>query len=234
MATEISIIIPTKNEEKHLPFLLKDIIKQEKLENYEIIVSDNNSTDKTRKIAEKFNCKIVDGGLPSKARNNGGKIAQGKFLVFFDADVRLISNTYIYDIINLMKRKKIECIIPTPKANTKNIFDKISFDIASLFIFITKPIYALSIGANIICTKKSFEKVRGFNENLIFAEDSNFTNSISKHFKTKTLISKRYYYDTRRLQKEGRMKYYFSSLKKTYNAIILNKKESYDFDIYNK
>jgi len=234
MAIKFSIIIPTKNEEKYLPDLLKDIKRQKNIKNYEIIVSDNNSSDKTRTIAKNFNCKIVDGGLPSKARNNGGKIAKGKYLIFFDADVRLISETYIYDIIELMKQKDIDCIIPTIKANTKNLFDKFVFEIISSFVFLTKPIYTLSFGANIFCSKKAFEKVRGFDENLIFAEDIDFTNKISKLYRTKTLFFKRYYFNLRRAKAQGRTKCYFSNLKKIYNTIVLKKKENYEFDIYDK
>ena len=83
----LSIIIPTLNEEKHLPRLLKNI-KDNNLENYEIIVADNNSKDKTRQIAKKYRCKIVQGGLPSKAKNNGAKAARGSLLFFIELVLR--------------------------------------------------------------------------------------------------------------------------------------------------
>ncbi len=75
----ISIIIPTLNEEKYLPKLLRSIKEQDFKEELEIIVADANSEDKTREIAKKFSCKIVEGGLPAKARNEGAKIAKGRF-----------------------------------------------------------------------------------------------------------------------------------------------------------
>ena len=48
----ISIVIPTLNEEKYLSKLLKSI-KNQTFKDYEIIVSDNNSKDNTKKIAKK-------------------------------------------------------------------------------------------------------------------------------------------------------------------------------------
>ena len=51
----ISIIIPTYNEEEYLPVLL-DSIKKQSYTDYEIIVADANSTDRTREIAEEYGC----------------------------------------------------------------------------------------------------------------------------------------------------------------------------------
>ncbi|MEN6592532.1 MAG: glycosyltransferase family A protein, partial [Methanobacterium sp.] len=58
---KISIIIPTYNEEEYLPYLLESIKRQD-FTDYEVIVADAHSTDKTREIAKSFGAKIVDGG----------------------------------------------------------------------------------------------------------------------------------------------------------------------------
>ena len=63
MQSFLSIVIPTLNEEKYLPNLLQ-CIKAQKLNDYEIIVSDGNSIDKTIKIAKKYH------GTTSKSANN--------------------------------------------------------------------------------------------------------------------------------------------------------------------
>ena len=84
----ISIIIPAYNEEKFIEQTLISLKKQNCGIPYEIIVCDNNSKDKTPEIAQKYADKVVSetkqgGGY---ARNKGASIAQGKYLVFTDAD----------------------------------------------------------------------------------------------------------------------------------------------------
>ena len=84
----LSIVIPTLNEKNYLPRLLESIKRQDFLD-YEIIVADAGSWDKTLKIAENFGCKIVSGGAPPKGKNLGAEIAQGEIIFFIDADVIL-------------------------------------------------------------------------------------------------------------------------------------------------
>ncbi len=68
----LSIIIPTLNEEKWLLFILESI-KHQNFKNYEIIVADAGSRDKTIAIAKHYGCEIVPGGCPAAGRNNGAK-----------------------------------------------------------------------------------------------------------------------------------------------------------------
>ena len=91
-----SVVIPTFNEEKYLPLLLKDLESQT-FKDFEVIVSDANSTDSTRSIAKNYGATVCDGGLPSVGRNNGAKIAKGDILIFLDADVR-IKNDFIESV----------------------------------------------------------------------------------------------------------------------------------------
>ena len=88
----LSIIIPTLNEEDYLPLLLESIKKQNFAEG-EVIVADARSQDKTVEIAKSYGCKVVPGGLPPKARNEGAKKARGELFLFLDADVVLPENS---------------------------------------------------------------------------------------------------------------------------------------------
>ncbi len=55
---KLSIIIPTYNEEEYLPKLLYSI-KEQNFKDYEIIVADAGSIDKTKEIAESYGCKVI-------------------------------------------------------------------------------------------------------------------------------------------------------------------------------
>ena len=86
---KISIIIPTLNEEKNLPRVLRSIknYMKNRNEKYEIIVVDGYSKDKTVEIAKKFGAKVIfdDVGKGSALRK-GMKVAKGDIVITMDAD----------------------------------------------------------------------------------------------------------------------------------------------------
>jgi len=89
---EVSIIIPTKNEQEYLPKLL-DSIKLQGVSDLEIIVAISPQTeDRTAKIALDYGCRVVEGGPLAFARNSGAREAGGNILLFIDADVILPEN----------------------------------------------------------------------------------------------------------------------------------------------
>jgi glycosyltransferase involved in cell wall biosynthesis len=89
----ISVIIPAFNEEKFLGNCLFSL-KNQDFNDFEIIVVDNNSRDKTSKIAKKFGVKLVSekNQGAALARNRGAKEAKGEILAFTDADTILPKN----------------------------------------------------------------------------------------------------------------------------------------------
>lgn len=103
---ETSIIIRTLNEEKHLGNLLRAIAEQE-YKDYEIIVVDSGSTDRSIEIAEKHNAKIIS--IESRdftfgyALNIGAKAAAGKYLVTASAHVLPLDNRWLTNIIAPLK-----------------------------------------------------------------------------------------------------------------------------------
>jgi glycosyltransferase involved in cell wall biosynthesis len=87
---KISIVIPTLNEEKNLPIVLREILnffKRRKEYKYEIIVVDGFSTDKTVEIAKKFGAKILYDNIgKGSALRKGMKAAKGDIIITMDAD----------------------------------------------------------------------------------------------------------------------------------------------------
>ncbi len=91
---DISVIVPTYNEEKYIKKTLKAIVNQKTKLNYELIVSDCKSADRTVKIAKRYADKIIINDKKSVAytRNKGASPAKGKILVFIDADTEIYSD----------------------------------------------------------------------------------------------------------------------------------------------
>lgn len=84
----ISVIIPAHNEERLIGRCLWSLKFQKKSEPYEIIVVNNNSTDKTTQIIKALKIKMINETIPGPgpARNAGAKAARGSILAFTDAD----------------------------------------------------------------------------------------------------------------------------------------------------
>jgi len=195
-----SIVIPTLNEEKYLPKLLNSIKKQT-LKDYEIIVSDAGSNDKTKIIAKKQGCKTVNGGMPSIGRNSGAKKAKGEILIFFDSDVEIVSKNFLREVDTMMK--KVEVAAPNYVPDTKNIFFRLSYYVANKYILLTRNISGCAIGHCIICKKDLFNLVGGFDETIVFSEDYEFSARASKKGKFMVLKNLDILVSMRRFDKDG-------------------------------
>src|SRR3989338_940044 len=200
----ISLIIPAFNEEGYLPRLLESIKKQA-YKNYEIIVADANSKDKTRQIAKRYGCRIVKGGMPAVGRNNAAKAAKGDILLFLDADIQFDKN-FLKNTIKEFEERNLNvagCYI-RPLGN--NIIDKIFFEIFNLWIFITQFFYPNASGSGIFCKKWLHKKVQGFDETIKLSEDMDYVKKCSRYGKFRILRTAKSYVSMRRFEKEGRFK----------------------------
>ncbi len=79
---KISVVIPCYNEEEGIARVIPSLPTSVD----EVIVVDNNSTDKTAQIAEGFGARVVFEPINqiSRARNSGARAADGRYLVFLD------------------------------------------------------------------------------------------------------------------------------------------------------
>lgn len=91
----VSVIIPARNEAHTLPHLLKDLAQQTTIP-LEIICVDDDSTDDTASVAAAYGAKVIAAPPRPKgwlgkpwACQTGALAAEGKQLLFLDADVRL-------------------------------------------------------------------------------------------------------------------------------------------------
>ena len=95
----VSVIVTTKNEELNIAACLESVAQQS-MPLLEMIVVDNFSEDKTVQIARQFGAKVFQLGPERSAqRNYGVEQAQGKYILYLDADMRL-SQKVIEECVN--------------------------------------------------------------------------------------------------------------------------------------
>ena len=124
---ETSIVIRTLNEEKHLGNLLR-AIESQKYKDYEIIVVDSGSTDKTLEIAESFKVKIIR--IESRdftfgyALNVGCAASLGKYLVFVSAHIIPTNELWLTNLLRPFKDEKVAMVYGKQMGNEKSKFSE--------------------------------------------------------------------------------------------------------------
>lgn len=111
---QVSIIIPTYNEEEYISNCLVSIQNQD-FKDYEIIVVDNGSFDRTCEIVKLFRkVKLLtqtEIKSPGPSKNLGANNSKGDILLFIDAD-ELIYDGYIQKLIKPILNNKCKATIP--------------------------------------------------------------------------------------------------------------------------
>ncbi len=197
----ISIIIPTLNEEDYLPNLLESIKSQDFLD-YEIIVSDGGSTDKTLEIAKSYGCIVTKGGLPARGRNNGAKIAKGELLFFLDADT-ILPDDFFKKLLEEFEVKKLDiasfCLTPLPIKKLSSLITEIFYN--KMICVLEKKLPHGAVG--ILVKKNIFDLLGGYDEKIKLAEDHDLIRRSAKQGRFGIIRSVKILFSDRRFIKEG-------------------------------
>jgi len=202
---KISVVIPTYNEEKNIGKCLKVITRQTiPRKEYEIIIVDWGSTDRTKKIAKQY----VDRFILQKsegiggARNDGVRIAKADIIATTDADC-LVSGDWLEKMLNHFEDKRYVAVCGSdgpvekdPKARAIYFFLKNIIHFASFF-----HLYCLG-GGNTAFRKRQFLRVGGY-RNLSFSDDADLGFRLAKIGRIKYDRSIYVKLSTRRMEKQG-------------------------------
>ena len=232
-----SIIIPTLNEEKLLPGLLKSLSAKEIKEkyNYEIIISDGGSTDRTVEIAREYADIIIEKQKNKTqniaiGRNVGAQSAKGAILIFLNGDIKLENPKLLFEEIEnkFLKSKFLAmtcCVKIFPEE--ENITDILfSTFYNNYFHFLNFIGLGMGRGECHIVKREIFKEVKGYDERLAAGEDFDLFRRIRKKgeifFDRKLIV----YESPRRYRKNGHFRILFTWLINSIYIIFAKKSKS--------
>lgn len=159
----ISVIVPTFNEEEGVEACLKSLCDQTlPRDQYEIIVVDGNSKDKTREIAEKYADKVFiqTGKKVGGARNDGAMASKYDILATTDADCFLPCDwleKVLADFAKYPDASTIYGIVYPLEPGIKHKLSLLGYNIVSRIGYWTGTIY-MTLGCNTAFRKDLFLK----------------------------------------------------------------------------
>jgi glycosyltransferase involved in cell wall biosynthesis len=166
----LSVIVPAYNEEKYLAATLEHIRAAcSGLDNVDIIIVDNDSTDRTRDVAEKFGARIITEHEHNigKVRNTGAANASGELLIFVDADT-LVDKTLFRKIVEVMEDEK--CFggsVNIRYAAAKRIWVRYYL---MMWLFLGR-LFRMQQGAAQFSRKRYFDEIGGYDASIYIGED---------------------------------------------------------------
>lgn len=185
MSVAYSVIIPAYNEQAWLAVSLPALRKAMEAVDLpgEVIVVDNNSSDRTAAVARQHGARVVFEPINqiSRARNAGAKCAEGRYLVFLDADT-LLPPALLGSV--LAKLGSGDCC----GGGALVVMDH-AIPWYTRWILLGWNSLAvrckLAAGCFIYCLREGFEAVGGFSQQVFASEEIWFSRSLSRWGQTR-------------------------------------------------
>jgi glycosyltransferase involved in cell wall biosynthesis len=169
---KISVVVPAFNEERLLLGTLAGLpdamrVVEERGWSWELIVCDNNSTDRTAALARGFGAKVVFEPVNqiSRARNRGAAHASGDWLLFVDADSRP-SPELVRDAADAIDAG---CLAGGATVAFETRDPAVRFWL--LLWNATSRLMKWAAGSFVFCEADAFHEARGFSEALYAGEE---------------------------------------------------------------
>ena len=178
----LTIVIPCKNEGITINQTLSLLNFQNGINGVKVIVSDSSDDETTYHLENRnkdyFNLEIIQGGLPSKARNKGAERATTPFILFMDADMMILDTNLLQECMDIIMNERLDLL--TTKVRTTNGKYNYVFRTFDLIQGITRYITPFCLGGFMLIRKSTFITLNGFDEDAKVAEDY----LLSKQIKT--------------------------------------------------
>ena len=184
---KLSFVIPAWNEEKLIGKTIESVQVSAEKYNFEIIVADDASDDRTPEIARELGAIVVscNNRQIGPTRNDGAKVATGDIFIFVDADT-IVSEAVVRETVEAIENGAVAGgSFPTFEGKIPLIAKLLTPSLQ-----ITFRILRIAAGAYMFCTTESFEKAGRFDPKFFAAEEVHLSNKLHKYGKYKTIKSR--------------------------------------------
>ncbi len=199
----LTVVIPTYNEEESLPALLASL-KSQQFTDFEVVVADANSADRTREIALAAGARVVEGGKVARGRNRGAAAAKGDVVLFLDADVTLPHPWFLQMALGEFYERELVAATCKIEALSDRPVDKIFHGAFNAFMVATQRVLPHAPGFCIFARRDVHVAIAGFDEEIRLAEDHDYVLRASKFGPFGVLRSCRIPVSVRRFDRDGR------------------------------
>lgn len=233
----VSVVIPAYNEEKYLPATLESLVGQQTQQDFEVIVVDNASTDRTSEIAKSFASRLKHLRVVlekekgrGRARVTGFSQAKGDIILCTDADTVLPPQwidamTKPFEDASVMAASSAAVILDF------DAFTNWIYNIGDLLYMWSYRVflgYNTIVGFSLAVRREAYEKSGGFRADLKAQEDVEFGMRLHKQGKIVFLPQVKVIVSGRRF-KDGILNGILQYIKTTYDFFVL-KKSSIDLE----
>ncbi|HCM38075.1 MAG: Glycosyl transferase [Candidatus Gottesmanbacteria bacterium GW2011_GWB1_43_11] len=171
----ISVVVPAYNEEKLIGRCLTSLTQQDFKQPFEIIVVNNNSTDKTAEIAKSFGVRLITEQLQGvvSARQRGLLAASGEIVVGADCDC-IYPSTHLTNLYQHFQNPRVVAVggpaIGEKRPFWAHLIYKFGFGLVALLYRFTGQVLYLG-GFNFAYRRKTFLRLGGYRTYLDFGGD---------------------------------------------------------------
>lgn len=229
---DLSVVIPAYNEEKFLPLCLQSISELTTDKDFEVIVVDNNATDKTAQIAKEFqetlNLRVISEERQGRgaARKRGFDEALGRVIVSLDADT-IVYPDWMDILLEGIKGDVVavttSCKIEDCPLLTKAIFNFLQPKVMVLYRILFGHFWLSGFSFAIL--EATYVKSGKFNPNLQGQEDIDLSFRVARLGKIK-FINKPVIFSGRRFQK-GLVRGFYQYIHTFIEAFLLRRQDVY-------
>ena len=215
-----SILIPTLNEEKYIGILL-EALAQQTYQDFEVIVVDANSADRTTDVINAFGgrlnvkaYRVTERGKIGMQRNFAASKAKSKYMVFFDADVKP-GPGFLQTLKDSVETQDIDFATCWNEPITNKVIDKLMFfAFNTLYLSFVQRFSHTAVGTFIFVRTHAFDAIQGFDEAVVFGEDIDLARRLGRQgYRFGMINGLTIPFSVRRLDKDGRLKYSMKMLK---------------------